>query len=270
MDPQRLRALLDEVSRGAVTTEQAIRAISTLPFEDLGVARVDHHRHLRMGTPEVVFGEGKTPEQIALIASRILEHHGRVLVTRVDPEKAKAVRQKLPSLAYDECGRLLSVAKVPAPSLGCGAVGVIAAGTSDLPVAEEAAQTLEFEGVACNRVYDVGVAGIHRLFESLPRFTDAPAVIVVAGMEGALPSVIGGLVAAPVIAVPTSVGYGAALSGFTALFGMLTSCASGITVVNIDNGFGAAMAVLRIVRRSAAHASAEAERSTDGTRGDEP
>jgi NCAIR mutase (PurE)-related protein len=268
MDPHRLRALLDEVRRGSVTTEQAVRDLTTLPFEDLGVARVDHHRHLRMGTPEVVFGEGKTPEQIVLIASRILEHHGRVLVTRVDPEKANAVRLTLSALDYDACGRLLSASRKPAPSLGGPAVAVIAAGTSDLPVAEEAAKTLEFEGVTCSRVYDVGVAGIHRLFESLPRIADAPAIIVVAGMEGALPSVIGGLVAAPVIAVPTSVGYGAALSGFTALFGMLTSCASGITVVNIDNGFGAAMAVLRILRRTSAAAEGGTRNSANDVQGE--
>jgi NCAIR mutase (PurE)-related protein len=230
-----------------MTSEQAIVKLSSLPFSDLGVARVDHHRHLRMGIPEVVFGEGKTAEQIGTIASRILEHHGRVLVTRVEREKAERVRQILPALNYDSSSRLLSAANRKAQSINTSAIGIIAAGTSDLPVAEEAAQTLEFEGVSCERIYDVGVAGIHRLFDSLPRFVDAPVVVVIAGMEGALPSVVGGLVAQPIIAVPTSIGYGAAMSGFTALFSMLTSCASGLTVVNIDNGFGAAMAVLRIV-----------------------
>jgi NCAIR mutase (PurE)-related protein len=247
MDPARLRELLDLVSSGQMTSEEAIGRLSSLPFSDLGIARVDHHRHLRMGIPEVVFGEGKTAEQIGMIAARILEHHGRVLITRVDREKAEQVRQQYPELNYDSSSRLLSVAKRKAEPIKVGAVGIIAAGTSDLPVAEEAAQTLEFEGVSCERIYDVGVAGIHRLFDSLPRFADAPAVVVIAGMEGALPSVVGGLVAQPIIAVPTSIGYGAAMSGFTALFSMLTSCASGLTVVNIDNGFGAAMAVMRIV-----------------------
>lgn len=223
--------------------------LTRLPFEDLGVARVDHHRHLRMGTPEVVFGEGKTAEQIVLIASRILEHHGRVLVTRVDGSKAAEVNVLFPQLNYDKTSRILSCATTAAPMIDISPVALVAAGTSDLPVAEEAAQTLEFEGVRCHRVYDVGVAGLHRLVHSLPSLTDAPVIVVVAGMEGALPSVIGGLVSQPIIAVPTSIGYGAALSGFTALFSMLTSCASGVSVVNIDNGFGAAMAVLRLVRQ---------------------
>jgi NCAIR mutase (PurE)-related protein len=249
MNPVRLRELLEKVSSGNMTSVDAMEELTRLPFEDLGVARVDHHRHLRMGTPEVVFGEGKTAEQVVLIASRILEHHGRVLVTRVDSDKAFAVRASLPQLEYDKTSRILSAATLPAPPADIAPVAIIAAGTSDLPVAEEAAQTLEFEGVLCHRVYDVGVAGLHRLVDSLPRLTDAPAIIVVAGMEGALPSVIGGLVPQPIVAVPTSIGYGAALSGFTALFSMLTSCASGVTVVNIDNGFGAAMAVLRLVRQ---------------------
>jgi NCAIR mutase (PurE)-related protein len=250
MDPARLRELLDMVGSGQLTSDEAVRALSKLPFEDLGIARLDHHRHLRMGIPEVVFGEGKTAEQISTIAAKILEHHGRVLVTRVDPEKAEQVRLRLPELTYEKSARLLAAAQQPATRIEIEKVAIIAAGTSDLPVAEEAALTLEFEGVRCERIYDVGVAGIHRLFDSLPRFENAPAVVVVAGMEGALPSVVGGLIAQPIIAVPTSIGYGAALSGFTALLSMLTSCASGLTVVNIDNGFGAAMAVLRIVGRA--------------------
>jgi pyridinium-3,5-biscarboxylic acid mononucleotide synthase len=247
MDPERLRELFELVRRGAMSSEQAVTELAHLPYEDLGIARVDHHRHLRLGVPEVVFGEGKTPQQIAAIAAAILERHGRVLVTRVEASKAQLVAELLPVLQYDATARIMLATPRPAALRPLEPVAVIAAGTSDLPVAEEAAATLAFAGIACDRIYDVGVAGIHRLFDALGRFERAPAVVVVAGMEGALPSVVGGLVAVPIVAVPTSVGYGAALSGFTALFGMLTSCASGITVVNIDNGFGAAMAVLRMV-----------------------
>jgi pyridinium-3,5-biscarboxylic acid mononucleotide synthase len=247
MDPDRLRELFELVRRGAMSSEQAVTELAHLPFEDLGIARVDHHRHLRLGVPEVVFGESKTPEQITTIAAAILERHGRVMVTRVDTSKAQSVAELLPALKYNASARLMLAAPRPAAMRSIQPVAVIAAGTSDLPVAEEAAATLTFAGIPCDRIYDVGVAGIHRLFDALARFESAPAVVVVAGMEGALPSVVGGLVAVPIVAVPTSVGYGAALSGFTALFGMLTSCASGITVVNIDNGFGAAMAVLRMV-----------------------
>lgn len=250
MDPDRLRELFELVRCGTLTSEQAVKQLAQLPFEDLGIARIDHHRHLRLGVPEVVFGESKTAEQISAIAQKVLEHHGRVLVTRVEPAKAEKVLEALPRLNYQPLARLLVANDESAKLRSMAPVAVVAAGTSDLPVAEETVSTLTFAGVPCERVYDVGVAGIHRLFEALPRLTSAPAVIVIAGMEGALPSVVGGLVAVPVVAVPTSVGYGAALSGFTALFGMLTSCASGITVVNIDNGFGAAMAVLRMVRRS--------------------
>ncbi|MGE5787902.1 MAG: nickel pincer cofactor biosynthesis protein LarB [Myxococcales bacterium] len=248
MDPNRLRELLELVRCGTVSTDEAVQQLARLPFEDLGIARVDHHRHLRLGIPEVVFGESKTAEQIVTIAAKILEHHGRVLITRVDEPKSRLVCAAMPDLSYDPTARLLSAVKSSQPVREIPPVAIVAAGTSDLPVAEEAAATLLFSGIPCDRIYDVGVAGIHRLLDALPRLSGAPAIIVVAGMEGALPSVVGGLVSAPVVAVPTSVGYGAALSGFTALFGMLTSCASGITVVNIDNGFGAAMAVLRMVR----------------------
>jgi NCAIR mutase (PurE)-related protein len=252
MDPDRIRELFELVRAGSMSAEQAVSQLAQLPFQDLGSARIDHHRHLRLGLPEVVFGEGKTAEQIAMIAEKILEHHGRVLVTRVDASKAAAVSALLPALNYDATARLMIATTRPAATRAMAPVAVVAAGTSDLPVAEEAAQTLMFAGVPCERTYDVGVAGIHRLFDALPKLAAAPAVIVVAGMEGALPSVVGGLVASPVIAVPTSIGYGAALGGFTALLGMLTSCASGISVVNIDNGFGAAMAVLRITSPHAA------------------
>jgi pyridinium-3,5-biscarboxylic acid mononucleotide synthase len=255
MDPDKLRELFESVRLGRTSSEQALAELARLPYEDLGIARVDHHRHLRLGVPEVVFGESKTPEQIATIAAALLEHHGRVMVTRVDATKAQQVEKLLPALRYDATSRLMLATNQAPPLRAIAPVAVVAAGTSDLPVAEEAAATLAFAGIPCDRVYDVGVAGIHRLFDALPMLSAAPAIIVVAGMEGALPSVVGGLVAVPVVAVPTSVGYGAALSGFTALFGMLTSCASGITVVNIDNGFGAAMAVLRMVRAHAGPSS---------------
>ena len=248
MDPNKLRELFELVRRGSMTSDQAVSELANLPYEDLGVARVDHHRHLRLGVPEVVFGESKTADQIVTIASKILQHHGRVLVTRVDAEKARTVSNAIPALEYDATARLLVATPQPPTMIAVEPVAVVAAGTSDLPIAEEAVVTLAFAGVPAERVYDVGVAGIHRLFGELPKISSAPAVIVVAGMEGALPSVVGGLVSVPVVAVPTSVGYGVALSGFAALFGMLTSCAAGITVVNIDNGFGAAMAVLRMMR----------------------
>ncbi len=247
MDPDTLRVLLDQVRTGQIAPEQAMTQLQQLPFADLGYARVDHHRHLRQGIPEVVFGEGKTVQQIVGIARALLERHGRALVTRVAPDKAEAVCRELPELEYDTLARVLVAMRAPPRARESAPVVLVTAGTSDLPVAEEAAQTLRFAGASVDRLYDAGVAGIHRLMGEIGRLSAAPVVIVVAGMEGALPSVVGGLIAAPLIAVPTSVGYGAALSGFTALMGMLTSCASGVTVVNIDNGFGAAMAALRIL-----------------------
>jgi pyridinium-3,5-biscarboxylic acid mononucleotide synthase len=242
--------MLLEVQEGTLNPDEALTQLQRLPFEDLGFARIDHHRNLRSGMPEVVFGEGKSAEAISAIAGRILAHHQRVLVTRVSADKAAEVRASLPDLAYDAVARSLYCVKEPVASPGEGSVAVVTAGTSDLPVAEEAALTLHVAGVEVERVYDVGVAGLHRLLGELERLARVRVVIVVAGMEGALPSVVGGLVDRPVIGVPTSVGYGAALAGFAALLGMLTSCASGVSVVNIDNGFGAAMAALRIVRLS--------------------
>jgi hypothetical protein len=220
-----------------------------MPFVDLGFARVDHHRALRQGMPEVVFGESKTADQIVSIGRELIQSEGPLLVTRVSAEKALLVQQHLPELEYDAVARVL-VCLQPGDAKWHGSpVVVVTAGTSDLPVAEEACQTLRVARVPVEKVYDAGVAGLHRVVGDLPKLSEAPAVIVVAGMEGALPSVIGGLIRAPIIAVPTSVGYGSALHGFTALFGMLSSCAAGLTVVNIDNGFGAAMAVLRILYR---------------------
>ncbi|MGC4092116.1 MAG: nickel pincer cofactor biosynthesis protein LarB [Polyangiaceae bacterium] len=195
----------------------------------------------------MIFGAGKQPAQIAGIAQRLLEAGENVLVTRVSAEVAREVVELVPALSHNATGRTLSCLHKPTPEYGCEPVAVVTAGTSDMPVAEEAFETLRLCGVPATRVFDVGVAGIHRLFERLDALSRAPAVIVIAGMEGALPSVVGGLLSAPIIAVPTSIGYGTALSGFTALFSMLTSCASGITVVNIDNGFGAALAAARLL-----------------------
>jgi len=247
MNSDDLLALLGQVRNGTLSVEGALRSLSHLPFADLGFARIDHHRQVRQDVPEVVYGEGKTAEQISLIAGELLSRSGRVLVTRVSADKADQVRGALPELEYRPVASMLVGARTETPMRRDCSVAVVTAGTSDIAVAEEAAVTLAFAGIEVHRTYDAGVAGIHRLVADLDRIESASAVIVVAGMEGALPSVVGGLVRNPVIAVPTSVGYGAALAGFTALLGMLTSCASGVTVVNIDNGFGAAMAAFRIL-----------------------
>ncbi len=248
MSPERVFELLERVRSGALDPKAAVAELGNLPFEDLGYARVDHHRALRQGLPEVILGQGKTAEQIVGIARSLLAAGQNVLVTRLAPEAAPAVLAALPELEHDALARTALALQTPPPLVPGGKVAVVTAGTSDLPVAEEALVTLRAAGVPAERVYDVGVAGLHRLLDRVKALREARALIVVAGMEGALPSVIGGLVAAPVVAVPTSTGYGAAFEGLTALLGMLTSCASGVTVVNIDNGFGAAMAVLRLVR----------------------
>jgi NCAIR mutase (PurE)-related protein len=257
MDPKRLEQLLSRVRAGEVTVDEALSELRTLPFADLGYARVDHHRALRQGIPEVVLGEGKTVDQIVGVAEELIRAGQRVLVTRLSAEKGAEVRARLPLLEYLPVARIAryradapGAAVAPSPEF----VAVVTAGTSDIPVAEEAAETLAMCDVRAERVYDVGVAGIHRLTAQLDRLRQARALIVVAGMEGALASVVGGLVAAPVIAVPTSIGYGVSLGGITALFGMLSSCASGVTAVNIDNGFGAAMAVVRLVKARAEQA----------------
>ncbi|HEY3668426.1 MAG TPA: nickel pincer cofactor biosynthesis protein LarB [Polyangiaceae bacterium] len=247
MDAERLRELLESVKGGATSIEAALGKLATLPFSDLGYARVDHHRALRHGIAEVVLAEGKAPEHLVGIVQRLIEAGDNVLVTRLTGRNAELLLQTLPSLSYSLLGRTASLVQRPILVRAGAPVAVVTAGTSDIPVAEEAFETLRMFGIPAERFFDVGVAGIHRLLGHLDALSAAPAVIVVAGMEGALPSVIGGLIGAPVVAVPTSVGYGTALSGFTALFGMLTSCASGITVVNIDNGFGAAMAVGRMI-----------------------
>jgi NCAIR mutase (PurE)-related protein len=238
-----LQDLLEQVARGELDVESARdRLIDTLrarPFEDLGFARVDHHRAIRQGFPEVVLGLGKTPAQIAVIAAEIASRGSTLLVTRATDEAFAAVQEKLPSATYYSAARIIALRQQDV-SKGKGTVLVAAAGTSDLPVAEEAAVTAELMGNDVARLYDVGVAGLHRLLTARAALESARVIVVVAGMEGALPSVVSGLVSVPVIAVPTSIGYGASFGGLAALLGMLNSCASGVSVVNIDNGFGAA------------------------------
>jgi pyridinium-3,5-biscarboxylic acid mononucleotide synthase len=238
-----LHTLLADVCSGAVTPEAAqgrlLQYLRQAPFEDLGFARVDHHRALRQGCPEVVFGPGKTPAQIAAIAERIVAEGHSLLVTRTDRQAFEAVLERVTTAKFHELARTITLALGELPP-GRGTVVIAAAGTADLPVAEEAAVSAELMGNVVDRLYDVGVAGIHRLLSEHARLTAARVIIAVAGMEGALPSVIGGLVSVPVIAVPTSVGYGASFGGLTALMAMLNSCASAVSVVNIDNGFGAA------------------------------
>jgi NCAIR mutase (PurE)-related protein len=243
MDEPTLRRLLDDVQSGAVAPDDAVASLRRLPFADLGFARVDHHRHLRQGLPEAVYAPGKTPHQCAAIVSELIDRGtGPVVLSRADDAQADA------AMAAREGGRRTGHTIVwrPAPTRP-GRVLVLTAGTADLPVAEECVATLEAHGLRPNLIADCGVAGLHRLFGTLDDLAEADAIVVVAGMEGALPSVVGGITAAPIIAVPTSVGYGAALEGVTALLGMLASCASGITVVGIDNGFGAACAVARML-----------------------
>ncbi len=248
MTPKRLRELLDRVAAGDVPVDRALAEIKHLPFEDLGFARVDHHRALRVGFPEVVFGQGKTAEQVVAIAQRIVAAGHSLLVTRIDAEAAARVTGAVPGALHDPVARTITVRVAGEPVATRGTVLVVAAGTTDQPVAEEAVRTLEAFGQPVERLYDVGVAGLHRLLEAREAIVSASVLIVVAGMEGALPSVVAGLVDRPVIAVPTSVGYGASFGGLAALLGMLNSCASGVTVVNIDNGFGAAVAAAAMNR----------------------
>jgi NCAIR mutase (PurE)-related protein len=251
MDPERLRSLLQAVGAGPVDVEAALAQLRRLPFEDLGFAHVDHHRALRQGVPEVILGESKTAAQIAGVARSIIAAGQAVFVTRLDAAKAVEVRALVPELVYHEASRTASFVQGELRMLPGDPVLVVTAGTSDLPVAAEALETLRMCGVPARGIFDVGVAGLHRILNHTTALESAPAIIVCAGMEGALASVVGGLVAAPVIAVPTSVGYGASLGGLAALLGMLSSCAAGVTVVNIDNGFGAAMAAVRWLARRA-------------------
>jgi NCAIR mutase (PurE)-related protein len=237
MQRDALLALLSELKAGSRSENEVADKLSKLPFEDLGFAKVDHHRSLRIGMPEVVFAAGKTPEQTAVILSRIHANGTPALATRADAAAYAATQAIVPEAKYHELARCITCGEGAAQT--GGHVAVVCAGTSDLPVAEEAALTAEFLGAKVTRFTDVGVAGLHRLLAHLPAIREADVVIVCAGMEGALPSVVGGLVAVPVIAVPTSVGYGAAFEGVAALLGMLNSCSPNVTVVNIDNGFGA-------------------------------
>jgi len=238
--------LLESVADGSVPIDAALNSLALEPVESLGFATIDHHRALRQGFPEVVYGEGKTPEQIREIATRIVARGDGVLVTRISDEAAETLRRALPDIEINAVARTAHAAGREPVSRGTGTVAVVTAGTSDLPVAEEAAVTLAALGNCVARITDVGVAGIHRVLAKRNELLGASVVIVVAGMDGALPSVIGGLVRVPVIAVPTSVGYGASFHGLAALLTMLNSCAAGVTVVNIDNGFGAAVAASRI------------------------
>lgn len=247
MDPASVRALLEGVKAGTLTPEEAAERLAVLPYEDLGFAKVDHHRALRRGFPEAVFGAGKTAEQISAIVDRIAARGQRVLVTRTTAEVAERVAAKHPRCRYHAEARCLTLDSGPVVPLP-GTVAVVVAGTSDLPVAEEAAVVAEFHGARVERVLDVGVAGLHRLLDRTETLRQADVVIVAAGMEGALPSVVAGLVDSPVIAVPTSIGYGASFHGLAALLAMLNSCASGVGVVNIDNGFGAGHLACLILR----------------------
>jgi NCAIR mutase (PurE)-related protein len=248
MTEKRIREILDRVATGKLAPEAAWKNLRELPFEDLGFAKIDNHRSVRRGIPEVIFGESKTPEQLAAIGKRVIASGTNLIITRLDADKAAAVKRKIRALVYHRDARIGAVIQEPRKPTGQGNVMVLSAGTSDIPVAEEAALCAEMFGNRVSRVYDVGVAGIHRLTANLEAIRDASVLIVVAGMEGALPSVVAGLVDKPVIAVPTSIGYGASMGGLAALLGMLNSCASGVTVVNIDNGFGAALAATLINR----------------------
>jgi hypothetical protein len=250
MDRRHLADLLAAVQRGACSIDDALVRLRALPYEDIGFAKIDHHRALRSGLPEVILGDGKTPAQVIAIAERLVAAGGNVLVTRLASEAAERLCAAVPGFAYHATARLAARTVGETPERE-GTVLVVSAGTADLPVAEEAAISAEVMGNRVDRLYDVGVAGLHRLLEGRERLWEAAVLIVVAGMEGALPSVVGGLVEQPVVAVPTSVGYGTSLGGLAALLGMLNTCAAGVVVVNIDNGFGAAAAASRMnpVRR---------------------
>ncbi len=248
MNERQLARLLREVRAGRLSVADALGRLRGLPFEDLGFAKVDTHRALRTGFPEVVFGQGKTPEQVVHIARRIAERHRVALCTRCTEEMKQAAEQAFGQVQWHETARIMVVGKPPRPSPRARPVAVVSAGTADAPVAEEAAVTAETLGCRVERIYDAGVAGIHRLLVHRQRLDQARAIVVVAGMEGALASVVGGLVTAPVIAVPTSVGYGASFQGLAPLLTMLNSCAAGVAVVNIDNGFGAGYFAALIAR----------------------
>ena len=249
MNLKELEALLGAIRTGELSVAQGVERLRDLPFENAGVALIDHHRTLRQGVPETILGEGKTAEQIASIVARMAARGNNVLATRVAEDQGELLRRNYPGGEYDPLARTFTLVQQPLEDLGRGSVLVACAGTSDLAVAREAANTARMFQNRVVEIADIGVAGLHRLLAHSRELREAAVIIVVAGMEGALPSVIGGLVEVPVIAVPTSIGYGAAFGGIAALLGMLNSCAGGVTVVNIDNGFGAAFAATRINRR---------------------
>jgi NCAIR mutase (PurE)-related protein len=239
MNPKDLKRLLERVKNGKTSVDSAMKTLKTLPFEDIGFATLDHHRSLRKGFPEVIWGEGKTAFQISTIIKKMLRKNQPILVTRVDNRKAASIKKSIPKITYHPLSRTLTFTSGKTAKTGKGTILVVSAGTSDIPVAEEALITATIMGNKVDHLYDVGVAGIHRLVDKKDKLTSASVLIVVAGMEGALPSVVGGLVDKPVIAVPTSTGYGTGFGGIAALLSMLNTCASGVAVVNIDNGFGA-------------------------------
>ena len=251
MDKSKIIDLLNSVKDGNTSIDDALKRLESLPYENLDFARLDLHRDLRQGLPEVVYCQNKTPEQVLEIMKRLWDHHDRVLGTRVSADIANFVLERLPEASFDPVSRLLKLTRgeFPLPEGDVPYVMVVTGGTSDLPVAEEAAQTLEFLGTRVVRAYDVGVSGVHRLLDQHSLLSEADVIISVAGMEGALTSVVGGLVSCPVVGVPTSVGYGANFQGLSALLAMLNACAPGIAVVNIDNGFGAAVYAHLILRR---------------------
>jgi hypothetical protein len=250
MTRETILQLLESVQTGGTTPAAALQELAKLPYEDAGFARIDHHRALRLGLPEVIYAAGKTPAQVAEIFARMAATGGNVLATRADAAAYAAVQQRVPGTVWHEVARIIGLRGAGGGDGGRdgdGPIAVVCAGTSDLPVAEEAAVTAEYLGLRVSRIWDVGVAGLHRILAAREGLSHARAVIVCAGMEGALPSVVGGLVAAPVIAVPTSIGYGAAFGGVAALLGMLNSCSPNVCVVNIDNGFGAAYVAAMMV-----------------------
>jgi NCAIR mutase (PurE)-related protein len=243
-----LKKLLKDIKKGKISVDNALERLRHLPFEDIGLACIDHHRGLRRGLSEVIFGEGKEAEDIIAIMDRMIKQDENILITRLSPDKAKKLKKRFPECLYYEKARIMTLMPKPVKISAKGTILVISAGTSDIPVAEEAAITARFMGNEVETIYDIGVSGLHRVLAHREILGKAAVIIAVAGMEGALPSVVAGLVSCPVIAVPTSVGYGSSFGGITALLGMLNSCSSGVTVVNIDNGFGAAYAASVINR----------------------
>lgn len=246
MDQKKLKDLLLNLSKGNVSVDEALERLKSLPFEDIGFACIDHHRPFRRGLSEVIFAEGKEVSDILTIMKKILDQEDNILVTRLSEEKAKKILTEFTDCSYYSRSNLLTLIKHPIKNSGKGTILIMSAGTSDIPVAEEAAITASFMGNEVDTIYDVGISGLHRVLSCWEKIVTASVLVVVAGMEGALPSVVGGLVDKPVIAVPTSVGYGASFSGIAALLGMLNSCVAGVTVVNIDNGFGAGYAASMI------------------------